>query len=89
MDQERKKIGIRAKISTNNNKTDIITLDSKVLQFQPSNLLMSSAYSIILRIQTDYAIKPLKCMFVSFECYKLLIAVIAVIGGFDTNKANR
>ena len=59
-------------------KLIIITLASKVMQFQPSNLLVSSVHSIILWMHTDDAMKQLKCMSVSFECYKL-IAVIAVI----------
>ena len=35
---------------------------SKVVQFQPSNLIMSSACSIILWTHPDDAVKPLKCI---------------------------
>ena len=41
---------------------------SKVMQFQPRNLLLSSACSVILWMHTDDALKPFECMSVSFQC---------------------
>jgi len=45
----------------------IYNIASKVMQFWPSNFLTSSACSIILWMNTDDTMKPLKCMSVTFQ----------------------